>query len=45
MKRCRMAILYFLFFMMAAVPAQAEVVPAVTAEAAVVMDLDTGEVL
>ena len=45
MKRCRMVILCFLFFMMAAVPAQAEVVPAITAEAAVMMDLDTGEVL
>lgn len=35
-----------LFFMLgSAVPAQAEVVPAVTAEAAVVMDLDSGKVL
>lgn len=37
--------LSLLFFLMAIMPARAEVVPAITAEAAVVMDLDTGEVL
>lgn len=38
-------ILYLFFMLGSAVPAQAEVVPAVTAEAAVVMDLDSGKVL
>lgn len=43
MKRC--GVLLCLLLWAAALPAQAETVPAVTAEAVVVMDMDSGEVL
>lgn len=45
MKTYKKILICFFLIMSIAMPAQAEVVPAVTAEAAVVMDLDSGKVL